>query len=622
MAEVIFNKLEKVYSNGFKAVHGIDLKIADGEFMVIVGPSGCAKSTTLRMLAGLETISGGEVRIGDKIVNNLAPKSRGIAMVFQNYALYPHMTVRENLAFGLKLSKLPKAQIDRQVEEAAKILELEELLDRLPRQLSGGQAQRVAVGRAIVKKPDVFLFDEPLSNLDAKLRASMRIRISDLHKQLKKSGKPATTVYVTHDQTEAMTMGDRICVMKLGHIMQVDTPDNLYHQPKNMFVAGFIGAPEMNIRPSQLVEHDGRLHLTLGDQRLPLNDLLQSKVETHKNQQVFFGVRPEFVSLSDEPFAEGSCTGEMVRVENMGHEFFVYLKVADYELTARVFYFNDEAWKKAGIAFPKTWDELMAAGKTFESKLGKQYYPVVLEHQDVLALLNSYMVQKYNQPAIDEKGRKFSYSKAQWADFFGMYKKLIDNHVMPDTRYYASFGKSNMYEMKPWIQGEWGGTYMWNSTINKYSDNLKPPAKLVLGEYPMLPGATDAGLFFKPAQMLSIGKSTKNPQAAAKVINFLLNSKEGVDILGLERGVPLSKAAVTYLTEDGIIKADDPAVSGLKLAQSLPTALPVSPYFDDPQIVAQFVTTLQYIDYGKKSVEEAAEDFQRQTDRILRRAMR
>lgn len=164
----------------------------------------------------------------------------------------------------------------------------------------------------------------------------MRIRISDLHKQLKKSGKPATTVYVTHDQTEAMTMGDRICVMKLGHIMQVDTPDNLYHQPKNMFVAGFIGAPEMNIRPSQLVERGGRLHLTLGDQRLPLNDRLQSKVETHKNQQVFFGVRPEFVSLSDEPFAEGSCAGEMVRVENMGHEFFVYLRVADYELTARV----------------------------------------------------------------------------------------------------------------------------------------------------------------------------------------------------------------------------------------------------------------------------------------------
>ncbi|HKS33725.1 MAG TPA: ATP-binding cassette domain-containing protein, partial [Enterobacteriaceae bacterium] len=310
MAEVIFNKLEKVYSNGFKAVHGIDLKIAEGEFMVIVGPSGCAKSTTLRMLAGLENISGGEVRIGEKVVNNLAPKDRGIAMVFQNYALYPHMTVRENLAFGLKLSKLPKDQIEQQVDEAAKILELEDLLERLPRQLSGGQAQRVAVGRAIVKKPDVFLFDEPLSNLDAKLRASMRIRISDLHKQLKKSGKPATTVYVTHDQTEAMTMGDRICVMKLGHIMQVDTPDNLYHKPKNMFVAGFIGAPEMNIRATKLVEKEGRLNIVLGDDYLPLNAVQQEKLASHKDQDVFYGVRPEFVSVADEPFADACGSGE------------------------------------------------------------------------------------------------------------------------------------------------------------------------------------------------------------------------------------------------------------------------------------------------------------------------
>ena len=248
-------------------------------------------------------------------------------------------------------------------------------------------------------------------------------------------------------------------------------------------------------------------------------------------------------------------------------------------VTARVFYFNDETWKKAGIAYPKTWDELMAAGKTFESK-------------------------------------------EQWVEFFQTYKKLIDSHVMPDTKYYASFGKSNMYEMKPWIQGEWGGTYMWNSTINKYSDNLKPPAKLELGSYPMLPGATDAGLFFKPAQMLSIGKSTKNPEAAAKLINFLLNSKEGVDTLGLERGVPLSKVAVQYLTEDGTIKEDDPSVAGLRLAQSLPAKLTVSPYFDDPQIVAQFGTSLQYIDYGQKTVEETAADFQRQAERILRRAMR
>lgn len=291
-------------------------------------------------------------------------------------------------------------------------------------------------------------------------------------------------------------------------------------------------------------------------------------------------------------------------------------------VTARVFYFNDEQWKKAGVSFPKTWDELMAAGKTFESKLGKQYYPVVLEHQDTLALLNSYMVQKYNIPAVDEKTKKFSYSKEQWVEFFQMYKKLVDSHVMPDSKYYASFGKSNMYEMKPWIEGEWGGTYMWNSTITKYSDNLKPPAKLVLGDYPMLPGATDAGLFFKPAQMLSIGKSTKHPKEAAQVINFLLNSKEGVQTLGLERGVPLSKAAVETLTTSGVIKEEDPAVAGLRLAQSLPAKLSVSPYFDDPQIVAQFGTAIQYIDYGQKTVEETATDFQRQAERILKRAMR
>ena len=237
MAEVIFNKLEKVYSNGFKAVHGIDLKIADGEFMVIVGPSGCAKSTPLRMLAGLETISGGEVRIGDKIVNNLAPKSRGIAMVFQNYALYPHMTVRENLAFGLKLSKLPKAQIDRQVEEAAKILELEELLDRLPRQLSGGQAQRVAVGRAIVKKPDVFLFDEPLSNLDAKLREEARVFLREL---IIKLGLSA--LMVTHDQNEAMAISDRILLLNNGVIEQQGTPQEMYGSPATLFAAEFMGS--------------------------------------------------------------------------------------------------------------------------------------------------------------------------------------------------------------------------------------------------------------------------------------------------------------------------------------------------------------------------------------------
>src|SRR6187399_1914513 len=257
MAALRLNKIEKVYPNGFKAVHGVDLEVRDGEFMVFVGPSGCAKSTLLRMIAGLESISGGEMRIGDKLVNGLAPKQRGIAMVFQNYALYPHMTVYDNLAFGLKLSGIKKAEVDQRVRHAAQLLEMEHLLDRYPKQLSGGQAQRVAVGRAIVKKPEVFLFDEPLSNLDAKLRASMRVRLTDLHRMLREAGQAATVVYVTHDQVEAMTMGERICVLKEGVIQQVDTPTALYNRPANAFVAGFIGSPEMNIQPAQLQAQGG-----------------------------------------------------------------------------------------------------------------------------------------------------------------------------------------------------------------------------------------------------------------------------------------------------------------------------------------------------------------------------
>lgn len=339
MAEVKFNKLEKVYSNGFKAVHGIDLTIRDGEFLVIVGPSGCAKSTTLRMLAGLENITGGNITIGDKVVNNLAPKDRGIAMVFQNYALYPHMTVRDNLGFGLKLQKLPKAEIEQRVNEAAQILEIEELLERLPRQLSGGQAQRVAVGRAIVKKPDVFLFDEPLSNLDAKLRASMRVRISDLHKHLKAENRPATAVYVTHDQTEAMTMGDRICVMKLGEIMQVDTPEELYNHPVNMFVAGFIGAPEMNFVNANLEEDGKQLMLSIAGQRLVLPEQKSRNIKAHSFEQTVFGIRPDNITLAltDEiPEGMQALTGDVIRMENMGHEVFVYFRVGQEELTARV----------------------------------------------------------------------------------------------------------------------------------------------------------------------------------------------------------------------------------------------------------------------------------------------
>lgn len=337
MAQVQFKKLEKVYSNGFKAVHGIDLTIRDGEFLVIVGPSGCAKSTTLRMLAGLETVSGGEIRIGDRVVNNLVPKDRGIAMVFQNYALYPHMSVKENLAFGLKLQKLPKEEIETRVQEAAAILEIEDLLDRLPRQLSGGQAQRVAVGRAIVKKPEVFLFDEPLSNLDAKLRASMRVRISDIHKHLKKEKHPATAVYVTHDQTEAMTMGDRICVMKLGEIMQVDTPEELYNNPVNMFVAGFIGAPEMNLHEVTLVEEQNDLLVEIGGQRIRLPEEKARNIKQRSYSKTVLGIRPDNITVATDQDDENKViSGEIIRMENMGHEVFVYFRVDKNTFTARV----------------------------------------------------------------------------------------------------------------------------------------------------------------------------------------------------------------------------------------------------------------------------------------------
>jgi len=291
-------------------------------------------------------------------------------------------------------------------------------------------------------------------------------------------------------------------------------------------------------------------------------------------------------------------------------------------VTARVFYYNDQTWTRSGLNYPTTWEQLISAGEVFRKKLGDNYYPIILEHQDTLALLRSYMTQKYNTPTVDEKNKKFAYSEKQWVEFFNLYKEMVDNHVMPSTKYYASFGKSNMYEMKPWINGEWGGTYMWNSTITKYSDNLTKPATLVLVPYPMLSGAKDAGLFFKPAQMLSIGKSTQHPKESALLINFLLNSKEGIDALGLERGVPLSATAVKQLRERGVIKDEDPAVAGLNLALSLPHEMKTSPYFDDPQIVSLFGDVLQSIDYGQKTVAEAAEYFNQQGDRILRRAMR
>ena len=332
MARLSLKKIEKTYPNGFKAVHGVDLDVRDGEFMVFVGPSGCAKSTLLRMIAGLESITGGELRIGEQLVNGLAPKQRGIAMVFQNYALYPHMKVYENLAFGLKLAGTPKAEVDQRVRHAAQLLEMEHLLDRYPKQLSGGQAQRVAVGRAIVKKPEVFLFDEPLSNLDAKLRASMRVRLTDLHRTLRESGQPATVVYVTHDQVEAMTMGERICVLKEGVIQQVDTPTALYDRPANAFVAGFIGSPEMNIVDAAL-EAGG---VQLGTVALPLPDPVAAPLNGRRGA-VKFGLRPEHIAAAPRP--EGDTTalpGTLRSLEHMGNEVFVHFSAGELPLTARV----------------------------------------------------------------------------------------------------------------------------------------------------------------------------------------------------------------------------------------------------------------------------------------------
>jgi oligogalacturonide transport system ATP-binding protein len=336
MAQLSLRKIEKTYPNGFKAVHGVDLEVRDGEFMVFVGPSGCAKSTLLRMIAGLESITGGEMYIGSKLVNGLAAKQRGIAMVFQNYALYPHMTVFDNLAFGLRLAGAPKAEVTQRVQRAALLLEMGHLLDRYPKQLSGGQAQRVAVGRAIVKKPEVFLFDEPLSNLDAKLRASMRMRLTDLHRTLREEGQPATVVYVTHDQTEAMTMGERICVLKEGVIQQVDTPTALYDRPANAFVASFIGSPEMNIQAAQLLQKGDGLAIALGGQLLPLPDDKARRLAT-RSGEVRFGLRPEHITASARPQGDSiEVPGVMHTLEHMGNEVFVHFSVGDVPLTARV----------------------------------------------------------------------------------------------------------------------------------------------------------------------------------------------------------------------------------------------------------------------------------------------
>jgi multiple sugar transport system ATP-binding protein len=328
MAAITYEDVSKIYDDGTKAVEDFDLEITDGEFMVLVGPSGCGKTTALRMLAGLEEISEGEIRIADRVVNDLTPRERDIAMVFQSYALYPHLSVYDNIAFSLKLHKVPKAEIDKRVRDAARILDLEPFLKRKPKALSGGQRQRVAMGRAIVRQPSAFLMDEPLSNLDAKLRVQMRAEISGLQRDL-----GVTTIYVTHDQVEAMTMGDRVAVMRKGELQQAAEPQELYDRPVNLFVAGFIGSPAMNMLEATLQRDDGTLKVVTGSQEIQLSEETLGQrpaLRGYEGRTVVLGIRPEDLedrTLAGETAHGGSLTGKVTLREALGAEIMVHFAV-------------------------------------------------------------------------------------------------------------------------------------------------------------------------------------------------------------------------------------------------------------------------------------------------------
>jgi len=329
VAKVLLKDIIKIYDGDVKAVDRANIEIQDKEFMVLVGPSGCGKTTVLRMIAGLEEISSGDLFIDSKRVNDEAPKDRDIAMVFQNYALYPHMSVYGNMQFGLRIRNFPKEEIHARVKEAAQILDIEELLDRKPKALSGGQRQRVAVGRAIVRKPKVFLFDEPLSNLDAKLRVQMRAEISSLHSRLQ-----ATMIYVTHDQTEAMTMGDRIVVMRSGIIQQIGTPLKLYNTPINRFVAGFIGSPPMNISPAGVSEQDGKIVVKEEGMTVVIPESREEVLRPYLGGKVLMGVRSEDLKFTNEP-KESNLNAKVIVVEPLGNETHLYLETKDSQLIAR-----------------------------------------------------------------------------------------------------------------------------------------------------------------------------------------------------------------------------------------------------------------------------------------------
>ncbi len=335
MAEVSLNNVSKVYPGDVAAVRGFSLEVGDGEFMVLVGPSGCGKSTTLRMIAGLEEVTSGDISIGGKVVNKVPPKDRDIAMVFQNYALYPHMSVYKNMAFGLKLRRYPKPEIEKRVRETAKILDIEELLNRKPKALSGGERQRVALGRAIVRDPKVFLFDEPLSNLDALLRVQMRGEIEKLHARL-----GTTMIYVTHDQVEAMTMGDRIVVMLDGAVQQIDTPSVLYRKPTNRFVAGFIGSPPMNFLEGRIDASDGAMSFVSDDGgiKLDVDDTHRAALDGYAGERVAMGIRPEHLleNPAQTPVAGRSLETTVEMVEPLGAETYLYLDAHGTSLVARV----------------------------------------------------------------------------------------------------------------------------------------------------------------------------------------------------------------------------------------------------------------------------------------------
>jgi multiple sugar transport system ATP-binding protein len=354
VAEIVLDHVSKRFPDGTIAVNDANLRIRDGEFVILVGPSGCGKSTCLNMIAGLEDISQGELRIGDRVVNQLAPKDRDIAMVFQNYALYPHMTVRQNMGFALKLAKVDRAEIDRKVSQAAQLLELTPFLDRKPANLSGGQRQRVAMGRAIVRSPQAFLMDEPLSNLDAKLRVQMRTTVARIQNQL-----GTTTVYVTHDQIEAMTLGDRVAVMRAGVIQQVGTPQELYERPRNLFVAGFIGSPSMNFLPGSL--EDGQLRTPLGDIALP--DQVRAKAEAAgAGRTVIVGIRPEHfndATLVGDKLDQGLTFSAAVDVlEWLGSDMYAYFSIQGSRATAREL---EELAADAGAAdIPGAGDQIVA----------------------------------------------------------------------------------------------------------------------------------------------------------------------------------------------------------------------------------------------------------------------